>query len=114
MLVYPSVILCWESNKATPCPKIKEEDLQNPCDLENQTDRKKHGYLPGHDLFCLKCKYMGVSKNRGCFHLKWMVKIMVPNPMNKWDDLGEFYTPIWLVVSTHLKNMLVKLDHFPK
>ena len=19
---------------------------------------------------------------------KWMVKIMVPNPMNKWDDLG--------------------------
>ena len=22
--------------------------------------------------------------------------------------------PIWLVVSTHLKNMLVKLDHFPK
>ena len=26
---------------------------------------------------------------------KWMVKIMVPNPMNKWDDLGGF--PIFLV-----------------
>ena len=31
---------------------------------------------------------MGVSKNNAT--PKWMVKIMVPNPMNKWDDLGGF------------------------
>ena len=31
---------------------------------------------------------MGVSKNRGKTPPKWMVKIMVPNPMNKWMILG--------------------------
>ena len=31
--------------------------------------------------------HMGVSKNRGS--PKWMVKIMVPNPMNKWMIWGE-------------------------
>ena len=39
---------------------------------------------------------MGVSKNHGT--PKWMVKIMVPNPMNKWDDLGGF--PIFLEMCT--------------
>ena len=37
-------------------------------------------------------------KNRWGFQPpKWMVKIMVPNPMNKWDDLGF---PIFL--ETHI------------
>ena len=35
--------------------------------------------------FPTKNPYMGVSKNRGT--PKWMVKIMVPNPI-KMDDLG--------------------------
>ena len=26
---------------------------------------------------------------------KWMVKIMVPNPIQTWDDLGGFTTPIF-------------------
>ena len=38
---------------------------------------------------------MGVSKNSGT--PKWMVKIMVPNPMNKWMIWGEFSTPYFLV-----------------
>ena len=41
---------------------------------------------------------MGVSKNSGTH--KMDEKIMVPNPMNKWDDLGFFpiifgLTPTW-------------------
>ena len=32
--------------------------------------------------------HVGVSKKRGVYPPKWMVKTMVPNPMNKWDDLG--------------------------
>ena len=40
-------------------------------------------------------------KNRGgIFPPKWMVKIMVPNPMNKWDDLGVLYPYFWF--NTHL------------
>ena len=31
---------------------------------------------------------MDVSKNRGIFPPKCMVKIMVPNPMNKWMIWG--------------------------
>ena len=44
--------------------------------------------------------YMGVSKNRGT--PKWMVY------HGNWDKNIE------LVVSTHLKNMLVKLDRLPR
>ena len=32
--------------------------------------------------------HLGVSKNRGTFFHGWF--IVVPNPMNKWDDLGGF------------------------
>ena len=38
--------------------------------------------------------YMGVSKNRRKTP-KWMVKIMVPNPMNKWMIWGVKTTPIF-------------------
>ena len=35
------------------------------------------------------------------------------NPPKYWlETMGKSYD--WLVVSTHLKNMLVKLDHSPK
>ena len=34
--------------------------------------------------------HMDVSKNRGIFPPKWMVKIMVPNPMYKWMIWGVF------------------------
>ena len=34
-------------------------------------------------------------KNRGILPPKWMVKIRVPNPMNKWDDLGVKKPPIF-------------------
>ena len=38
---------------------------------------------------------MGVSQNRGVYPPKWMmVKIMVPNPMNKWMIWGGYSTPI--------------------
>ena len=44
---------------------------------------------------------MDVSKNRGVGKPpKWMVKIMVPNPMNKWDDLVVF--PIFLGQHLHV------------
>ena len=46
---------------------------------------------------------MGVSKNSGT--PKWMVKIMVPNPMNKWMIWGGIFhplffgsTPIWPIL----------------
>ncbi len=38
-------------------------------------------------------RQVGVSKNRGIFPPKWMVKIM-ENPI-KMDDLGGFTTPIF-------------------
>ena len=42
-----------------------------------------------------KGRLLGVSKNRGgVYPPKWMVKIMVPNPI-KLDDLGGFTTPIF-------------------
>ena len=37
--------------------------------------------------------YMGVNPKIGGFPPKWMVKIMVPNPMNKWMIWG--FTPIF-------------------
>ena len=40
--------------------------------------------------------YMDVSKYRGKTPQNGMVKIMVPNPMNKWDDLGGL-PPLFLV-----------------
>ena len=44
---------------------------------------------------------VGVSKNRGILPPKWMVKIMVPNPMNKWMIWGVvFQNPLFLVGST--------------
>ncbi len=44
---------------------------------------------------------LGVSKNTGT--PKWMVKIMVPNPMNKWMIWGGFTTPpLFLETATRL------------
>ena len=45
--------------------------------------------------FFPKSSWMGVSKNRGKTP-KWMVKTMVPNPMNKWDDLGGKNPLFWV------------------
>ena len=47
---------------------------------------------------------MGVSKNRGI--PKWMVKIMVPNPMNTWMIWGYHY--FW--VDTHMLPTMVSKD----
>ena len=53
---------------------------------------------------------MDVSKNRGT--PKWMVKIMVPNPMNKWKVLGGFpiflETPILALGECRAKDLLVQ------
>ena len=40
--------------------------------------------------------HMGVNPKIGGFYPQngWL-KIMVPNPINKWDDLGGFHTPIF-------------------
>ena len=43
---------------------------------------------------------MGVSKHKGT--PKWMVKIMVPNPMNKWMKIGGFSIPLFLVGNTYI------------
>ena len=45
---------------------------------------------------------MGVSKNRGG-PPKWMVKIMVPNPMNKWMIWGV-KTFLETPISSHLNS----------
>jgi len=36
------------------------------------------------------------------------------NPSEKCVTGVIIFSPTWLVVSTPLKNMLLKLDHFPK
>ena len=67
---------------------------------------------------------MGVSKNRGVYPPKWMVKIM-ENPMNKWMIWGEtplFFglTPICIaserkrkVQGFSLDSSAVQNSHFP-
>ncbi len=46
---------------------------------------------------------MGVEPKIGENPPKWMVKIRVPNPMNKWDDLGGPQThPYFLVGNTQI------------
>ena len=55
-----------------------------------------------------KSKYMGVEpKNRGGDFTppKWMVYFMVPNPMNKWDDLGVF--PLFLETPIYVKDYIL-------
>ena len=49
--------------------------------------------FPGCFLGCLTWSIWMFPK-KGILPPKWMGKIMVPNPMNKWDDLGGF-TPIF-------------------
>ena len=46
---------------------------------------------------------MGVSKNRGILPPKWLVKLMVPNPMNKWMIWGSLYNP-YFWVDTHINS----------
>ena len=57
----------------------------------------------------VSCVFFGITHKDGKESLhfkqiigtpKWMVKIMVPNPMNKWDDLGYFHPYFWF--NTHL------------
>ena len=45
-------------------------------------------------------------KNRGKnFPQKWMVKIMVQNPMNKWDDLGVKNLIFGSTPISHLRHL---------
>ena len=58
--------------------------------------------------------YMGVSKIGG-FHPKWMVKIMVPNPI-KMDDLGVplfLETPICIYTLPETNGSPLKIGRNP-
>ena len=56
------------------------------------TSQEQGGHKDGEENLAAE---MGVEPKIGVvFPPKWMVKVMVPNPMNKWDDLGG-NTPIF-------------------
>ena len=59
---------------------------------------------------------MGVNPKIGVVNPpKWMVKIMVPNPMNKWDDLGGL-PPLFLVQHPYVllhKRFQYRIVAFP-
>ena len=59
-------------------------------------------------------QYLGVSKNSGT--LKWMVKIMVPNPMNKWMIWGnvEVTLAMWVSIQDLKKPLNTEFSIGPK
>ena len=58
--------------------------------LKKRTHRSHYTFTP------MKVLKMGVEPKIGGFYTpKWMVKIMVPNPMNKMDDLFFFSPYFW-------------------
>ena len=60
---------------------------------------------------CISMYHMDVSKNRGVYPPKWMVKMM-ENPENpiKMDDLG---VPV-IFGNTHISRIFNMLLHFPQ
>ena len=57
------------------------------------------------DKYTTRGSYMGVEPKIGGFYPpKWMVKIMVPNPMNKWMIWGNFQ-PLFLGGNTHMGTL---------
>ena len=49
----------------------------------------------------------------GVFTPKWMVKIMVQNPMNKWDDLGGVF-PLFSEASIYIKQTSLTVCSYPR
>ena len=81
-------ILGWgyiDPMKTRSIPHGKTLDMPPPLMMLHKT-RAENPTLLTHKTVIKK---LDVSKNRGMFPPKWMVKIM-EKPMNKWDDLGVF------------------------
>ena len=87
--------------------------VSSPCDLPGLLTHTLHAYIPT-DM----PTYRSIPSNYlHTLHI-WMipkimlpqngwwkyVKIMVPNPMNKWDDLGGNYHPLFLVQHPYMVN----------
>ena len=108
-----------ENKKNTASWSTQKIALNLPWNYHETNQKQRFFFQPSEPVLKKTSKW--VFPKIGVFPPKWMVKIM-EKPLKKWmiwwsntiffETLLNAWRKNWLVVSTHLKNMLVKIRSF--